>query len=77
LTDALTSIEYDDAIGPITRNVADGLFAIAAALERIARVGEEQLQMRERASQINAQQHEEVQAMLNEMFSGPRRGGHA
>lgn len=40
LTDLLTSHVYDDAVGVVTSNVCDALFAIANSIDRLAAVQE-------------------------------------
>jgi hypothetical protein len=65
LRETLTTAEYTEVCGVVPVNVADGLFAIAAALNRIATISERSLEMAQ-------QRIERLEAMVD-FEMGPTR----
>jgi hypothetical protein len=68
LIEALTTHEYNDVTGAVTVNVADGLFAIANAINRLAAIQELRVERVERLDR-------RLDAMMAPATDEP--GGHA
>jgi hypothetical protein len=74
IREALTTFEYNDLTGGVRINVADALFAIAAAINRLAITQEALVETQQKAGERSAQHFDTMMAVID---ASGNRPGHA